>query len=33
VTGALDLSVEKMGTIMRNVPPATVFSYTRAGER
>jgi phospholipid N-methyltransferase len=33
VTRALGLSVERVGTIMRNVPPATVFSYARAGER
>ncbi len=33
VMRALDLEVEKVGTIVRNVPPATVFSYCRAGER
>lgn len=33
VARMLDLDVEKVGTIMRNVPPATVFSYCRAGER
>jgi phospholipid N-methyltransferase len=33
VARALGLSVEKVGTIVRNVPPATVFSYTRSGER
>ena len=33
VTRQLDLEVQKVGTIMRNVPPATVFSYCRAGER
>jgi len=33
VTRQLDLEVEKVGTIIRNVPPATVFSYRRAGER
>ncbi|MBO9574852.1 MAG: methyltransferase domain-containing protein [Sphingobium sp.] len=33
VARALDLEVQKVGTIMRNVPPATVFSYCRAGER
>lgn len=33
VTRQLGLEVEKVGTIMRNVPPATVFSYCRAGER
>lgn len=30
VTQALDLSVERVGTIIRNVPPATVFRYRRA---
>jgi len=30
---ALGLEVERIGTIVRNVPPATVFSYRRAGER
>jgi phosphatidylethanolamine/phosphatidyl-N-methylethanolamine N-methyltransferase len=33
VARALGLAVEKVGTILRNVPPATVFSYTRAGGR
>lgn len=32
VARALDLSVEKVGTVIRNVPPATVFCYRRAGE-
>jgi phosphatidylethanolamine/phosphatidyl-N-methylethanolamine N-methyltransferase len=29
---ALGLSVEKMGTVLRNVPPATVFSYQRTSD-
>jgi phospholipid N-methyltransferase len=29
---ALGLEVKKVGTIVRNVPPATVFAYRRAGE-
>jgi phospholipid N-methyltransferase len=33
VAEALGLEVKKVGTIVRNVPPATVFSYCRAGER
>ncbi len=33
VARMLDLEVEKVGTIVRNVPPATVFAYRRAGER
>jgi phospholipid N-methyltransferase len=33
VAHALGLEVEKVGSIMRNVPPATVFSYARHGER
>ncbi|MBO9669694.1 MAG: phospholipid methyltransferase [Sphingobium sp.] len=33
IASALDLEVKKVGTIVRNVPPATVFSYCRAGER
>ncbi len=33
VAQALGLEVERIGTIVRNVPPATVFSYRRAGER
>lgn len=33
VVRMLDLEVEKIGTIVRNVPPATVFAYRRAGER
>lgn len=32
VARALDLAVEKVGTVVRNVPPATVFNYRRAGE-
>lgn len=32
VARMLDLEVRKIGTIVRNVPPATVFSYRRAGE-
>ncbi len=30
VAKALDLGVERIGTIVRNVPPATVFRYRRA---
>lgn len=30
VARSLDLSVEKIGMVMRNVPPATVFRYVRA---
>ena len=30
VADALDLGVERIGTIVRNVPPATVFRYRRA---
>lgn len=30
VADALDLSVERIGMIVRNVPPATVFCYRRA---
>ncbi len=33
VASALGLEVKRIGTIVRNVPPATVFSYRRAGER
>lgn len=33
VVRALGLEVRKVGTIIRNVPPATVFSYFRDGER
>jgi phosphatidylethanolamine/phosphatidyl-N-methylethanolamine N-methyltransferase len=33
VTQALGLEVKRIGTIVRNVPPATVFSYRRAGEQ
>jgi phosphatidylethanolamine/phosphatidyl-N-methylethanolamine N-methyltransferase len=33
VARMLGLEVLKVGTIIRNVPPATVFSYCRAGER
>lgn len=32
VARQLGLRVEKVGTIVRNVPPATVFSYRRIGE-
>jgi phospholipid N-methyltransferase len=32
VTKALGLGVEKVGTIMRNVPPATVFRYYRTSD-
>ena len=30
IADALDLGVERVGTIVRNVPPATVFRYRRA---
>ncbi len=33
VARALGLDVKRIGTVIRNVPPATVFSYCRAGER
>ncbi len=33
VVETLGLEVAKVGTVVRNVPPATVFSYRRAGER
>jgi len=32
VADALDLGVERVGTIVRNVPPATVFRYRRAAD-
>ncbi|BAK67760.1 conserved hypothetical protein [Sphingobium sp. SYK-6] len=32
VADALDLGVERIGTIVRNVPPATVFRYRRAAD-
>lgn len=32
IASALGLEVAKVGTVVRNVPPATVFSYRRAGE-
>jgi phospholipid N-methyltransferase len=32
VADALDLGVERIGTIVRNVPPATVFRYRRASD-
>jgi len=33
VAQALDFDVRRIGTVVRNVPPATVFSYFRAGEQ
>ncbi len=33
VAQALGLEVVRVGTVMRNVPPATVFAYRRTGER
>jgi phospholipid N-methyltransferase len=32
VANALDLGVDRIGTIVRNVPPATVFRYRRAAD-
>lgn len=32
VADALDLGVDRVGTIVRNVPPATVFRYRRAAD-
>lgn len=32
VAGMLDLRVHRIGTIVRNVPPATVFRYRRAAD-
>ena len=32
IADALDLGVERIGTIVRNVPPATVFRYRRAAD-
>lgn len=32
IASALDLGVERVGTIVRNVPPATVFSYRRLAD-
>ncbi len=33
VQAALGLEVTRIGTVLRNVPPASVFAYRRAGER
>ncbi len=32
VTDSLELSVDRIGMIVRNVPPATVFRYRRADD-